>query len=377
MLHKLFRLATMVSAALLFGSASFAQAPDTVSFHGDTGVEYSFDEESALAAQGDLTAQFRMGVMYDSGRGVTQNSTEAVYWYKLAAEKGLREAQYNLALMYDNGDGVPEDNTEAAKWYKLAARQGLAEAQYNLGGAYFNGEGVPQNFEKALRLYQLAAEQGKPEAQYNVGMMYYFGKGASQNTSTSKKWLEAAAEQGVAQANQLLEQIRSEEAVTSPNEVRFSTPVDNGAAENFSLYSNRQKTLLEEVLNYSTTGNENGLEDFYWVQSETDQCTLKRQGGPSPLWALEALSSGFSLNIPPTINIRSFNQTAFAIDASPKLAPGSSSLTYSYIYGEPNYSIRLIFADVGFDGSRKPDVSRLHKAWSLAFQECPGKKSRF
>ena len=64
--------------------------------------------------------------MYDNGQGVPQDYAEAVKWYRLAAEQGDVAAQYNLGIMYDNGDGVPQDYKEAVKWYRLAAEQGDA-----------------------------------------------------------------------------------------------------------------------------------------------------------------------------------------------------------------------------------------------------------
>ena len=48
------------------------------------------------------------------------------------AEQGVANAQYNLGVMYDNGDGVPQDSKTAEKWYTLAAEQGDAKSQYNL-----------------------------------------------------------------------------------------------------------------------------------------------------------------------------------------------------------------------------------------------------
>nr|AOG62267.1 SEL-1-like domain containing protein [uncultured organism] len=48
-----------------------------------------------------------------------------------AAKQGDVYAQYNLGVMYANGYGVPENDREAVKWYRLAAEQGLAAAQYN------------------------------------------------------------------------------------------------------------------------------------------------------------------------------------------------------------------------------------------------------
>ena len=94
------------------------------------------------AEQGDASAQFSLGVMYATGRGVLKDEAEAVRWYRLAAEQGNAAAQFNLGLMYANGEGVLKDEAEAVRWYRLAADQGDAAAQFNLGVMYANGEGV-------------------------------------------------------------------------------------------------------------------------------------------------------------------------------------------------------------------------------------------
>jgi TPR repeat protein len=52
-----------------------------------------------------------------------------VKWYRKAAEQGVETAQYNLGMMYDDGKGVPQDRTEAAKWHRKSAEQGYADAK--------------------------------------------------------------------------------------------------------------------------------------------------------------------------------------------------------------------------------------------------------
>ena len=116
-------------------------------------------EWTPLAEQGDASAQFNLGLMYNNGRGVPQDDKTAVKWYALAAEQGDADAQYNLGVMYDNGEGVPQDDKTAVKWWTLAAEQGDASAQYNLGFMYNNGRGVPQNDKTAVKWYTLAAEE--------------------------------------------------------------------------------------------------------------------------------------------------------------------------------------------------------------------------
>ena len=45
--------------------------------------------------------------------------------------------------MFRIGEGVPENHTEAVNWYRKAAEQGHVSAQFALGLMYVNGEGCP------------------------------------------------------------------------------------------------------------------------------------------------------------------------------------------------------------------------------------------
>ena len=81
-------------------------------------------------------------------------------WYRLAAEQGHVSAQHKLGLMYDNGEGVPEDDKAALTWYRLAADQGHAEAQYHVGVMYANGEGVAMDHVLAYMWANIAGANG-------------------------------------------------------------------------------------------------------------------------------------------------------------------------------------------------------------------------
>ena len=81
-------------------------------------------------------------------------------WYTLSAEQGNVKAQFNLGIMYDKGQGVLQDYKEAVKWYTLSAEQGHAKAQYNLGHMYDNGEGILQDFVKAHMWANISASNG-------------------------------------------------------------------------------------------------------------------------------------------------------------------------------------------------------------------------
>ena len=121
-----------------------------------------------LAEQGDASAQFNLGMMYDNGQGVKQDDVEAVKWYRQAAEQGFADAQLNLGVMYDEGQGVKQDDVEAVKWYRQAAEQGYAKAQYNLGVKYYQGEGVRQDKGQAKEWFGKACDNGHQD-----GCKYY------------------------------------------------------------------------------------------------------------------------------------------------------------------------------------------------------------
>jgi TPR repeat protein len=73
-----------------------------------------------------------MGNCYFEGRGVPKDETEAVKWWRKAAEHNNAKAQYNLGSCYYNGTVVPEDYIQSYKWLSLAGNQGDREANRNL-----------------------------------------------------------------------------------------------------------------------------------------------------------------------------------------------------------------------------------------------------
>ncbi len=153
-----------------------------------------------LAEQGNATAQLLLGVMYNSGEGVTRDPKQAVYWYAKAAEQGEALAQYNLGLKYANGEGVTRDPKQAVYWYAKAAEKGKALAQYKLGLMYYNGEGVTRDPKQAVYWYAKAAEQGQALAQLLLGVMYADGEGVTRDPKQAVYWYAKAAEQGSASA---------------------------------------------------------------------------------------------------------------------------------------------------------------------------------
>jgi TPR repeat protein len=172
----------------------------------DRGLGVKQDSAQALewfrkaAGQGNAGAQFNLGVMYARGVGVKQDSAQALDWYHKAAEQGHADAQFNLGLMYQRVLGVNEDQAQAVVWYLKAAKQGHADAQCNLGCMYELGRGVEQDSAQAVYWYRKAAEQGHPGAQFNLGTMYQLGEAVKKDDSQAMDWYGKAAKQGYADA---------------------------------------------------------------------------------------------------------------------------------------------------------------------------------
>jgi TPR repeat protein len=156
----------------------------------------------SAAPQGGAVAHSNLGLVYETGFGVTKNDAEAASHYKLAAAGGIAVAQNNLANFYRDGrGGLPQNDVEAVRLYKLAAAQDEAVAQSNLGWMYENGRGVTKNAAEAARLYKLAADQDNAVAQNNLANLYRDGRGGlPQNDVEAVRLYKLAAAQGEAVA---------------------------------------------------------------------------------------------------------------------------------------------------------------------------------
>ncbi|KAF9348654.1 hypothetical protein BGX26_012947 [Mortierella sp. AD094] len=148
------------------------------------------------ASQGNDSAQYSLGLMYQNGYGVTQDYSKALEWYQKAADQGNSNAQYSVGVMYRNGCGITRDYLKALEWFQKAANQGDSSAQNNLGFMYRDGYGVVQDLSKALEWFQKAASQGNASAQNSLGFMYRVGYGVAQDYSKAREWYQKAAIQG-------------------------------------------------------------------------------------------------------------------------------------------------------------------------------------
>ena len=150
--------------AVLFGSVGVGWSADIQKGHivyksGD--YKTALQDWEPLAEQGDASAQYNLGLIYDTGTGVLQDYKTAAKWYEFSAKQGNPDAQFNLGEMYEKGQGVPQDYNTAVKWFELSAKQGYADAQSNLGVMYEKGQGVLQDYVRAHMWFNIAAISGE------------------------------------------------------------------------------------------------------------------------------------------------------------------------------------------------------------------------
>jgi TPR repeat protein len=152
----------LAAALLAFGSMVAMADPlqDGARFFQRADYQRALASWRPLAVQGNPVAQNNLGIMYLDGKGVPQNTSEAVRYLSLSAAAGSSLGQNNLGGLYRDGKGVPRDYGKAAQWFAASASQGNSAGMYNLGLMYEMGQGIKAEPFHAYMWYALAADMG-------------------------------------------------------------------------------------------------------------------------------------------------------------------------------------------------------------------------
>lgn len=133
------------------------------------------------AANGEVEAQYLLGLMYLSGRFVVEDKVAGLAWLTKAAEGGEIKAQQTLADLAFEGKLMQRDLVLAERWYLPLAEQGNHWARFRLGFLYASGgEGVDRHCGKAVAFFSSAGDDISlgnaawilatcPEAKYRDG----------------------------------------------------------------------------------------------------------------------------------------------------------------------------------------------------------------
>lgn len=145
-----------------------------------------------LAEQGDVMAQYRLGLLYRDGPIPIPDWVEACFFLEKAASQGLADAQYALGKLLLSEDAEVRDPELGMQWLEYAAANGEPRAAYRAGKEYLRGAVVEKDEEKARQLFRRAADLGNPYGQYMLGKLYLARGDLTQGLS----WMRRSAEQG-------------------------------------------------------------------------------------------------------------------------------------------------------------------------------------
>lgn len=159
---------------------------------------YDLETIITRAELGEAEFQYRLG-RHHLAR--TENYTEAMKWFNLAANQGDVSAMIDLGRIYLHDKYGVKDLDKAEQYFQKASELGGTEAMNKIGGEYycygnyneaikwfkasnnykslgdfyFHGYGFDQNYEEAFKCYL------KAKAHYQLGECYLYGYGVDQN----------------------------------------------------------------------------------------------------------------------------------------------------------------------------------------------------
>lgn len=161
---------TLALATTLISTLALAAPIDDAIQTLDAGrYEEAARKLAPLADSGLAEAQYRLGLLYYTGKGVTENEKKSYELLLKSAKQGHLQAMFHLGNLLTFGQDaarlVADPDVEAARWYFQAATAGHVEAQYSLGILFLTGKGVERNEKEATYWMQQAAKNGHKEAQ--------------------------------------------------------------------------------------------------------------------------------------------------------------------------------------------------------------------
>ncbi|MGB1255323.1 MAG: tetratricopeptide repeat protein [Thiolinea sp.] len=140
------------------------------------------------------------------------------------SDAGDSDAQYQLGMIYQSGRGVQQSLPLAKQLFGRAAQSGNAYAQYALA-LLLRSQGDQAAMQKSVQLQEKAALGGHPEAQYGLGMLYANGQYVARDLYKARHWLQQAQQRGNMMAQLALRELPVQTAAIKPKQPVIQRPV--------------------------------------------------------------------------------------------------------------------------------------------------------
>lgn len=203
----------------LISTAAMAGLTEAITAYDATHYPKALEEFSYLADEGDGTALYYMGQMYEKGQGVTADKDKALDFYKRSDATGDQQATATLARLIMDDTTIQDNTAIGLELLKKSAYNGNSEALYELGELYTKGEKVEKEYTYAFGYYLMAALKGDKRAQHKLAFAYLHGRGTPQDFENGVKWLQRSANQGYVLAQKDLADLQS-------SDPRLANPAD-------------------------------------------------------------------------------------------------------------------------------------------------------
>jgi TPR repeat protein len=86
----------------------------------------------AAAGNGDQSSQLNVGYCYDTGKGVRQNVSAALYWYKRAYRRGDSSAAHSIGTVWRDR----QKSNRALYWFRRAVKLGNEDSNLEIAKLY-------------------------------------------------------------------------------------------------------------------------------------------------------------------------------------------------------------------------------------------------
>ncbi|EKX44135.1 hypothetical protein GUITHDRAFT_72490 [Guillardia theta CCMP2712] len=221
-----------------------------------------FQYQETLAEAGDTRAQAWLGHRYYWGAGgVPRDRGRALEYLQRAARDGNVEAQYNLGVMYAYGHGVPKDRNESLNLFRKAAAQGYVAALNGLALSLTDGS-ADNNFTEAFHYFNQSALSGNADGLYNAGLLLKDGRGVERNEELALAYITNAVALDHQAARLALAMMHIEGKGTPQEALRRSFELLTMAANNGNMEAKR---IIGDHLWYGqgTRANRGKAMDYY------------------------------------------------------------------------------------------------------------------
>jgi TPR repeat protein/dienelactone hydrolase len=150
-----------------------------------------------LAAQRDHPqAMWELAVMHREGAGLARDLDAGLSLLRSAAAAGYPPAINSMGVWARDGVGQPRSDTEAVKWFREAADLLNDYAMYNLGRMYWLGRGgLAVDRVEAVKLYRAAVYYENPWGRLYLAEALEKGEGTERDTAQALELYRAVAGQ--------------------------------------------------------------------------------------------------------------------------------------------------------------------------------------